>query len=185
MRFYTVDNNYVKQLHTIDSEVFYEPVNYDTKPYIGIIIQNGNYPYFIPLSSAKPKHIKWANVTKTNYLIYEMLPRDFTPIPTNWIYSTNQNGIKHLLAVLEIKKMIPVPSQYYTPINFLQISDTDYRALLQKEYKFLKPLENSIEKKANELYTRQKQTGIIIPFACDYAKLEKVYLDNVKTTITV
>lgn len=30
MRFYTIDNNYVKQLYQIDSEVFFEPVNYDT-----------------------------------------------------------------------------------------------------------------------------------------------------------
>lgn len=185
MRFYTIDNNYVKQLYQIDSEVFFEPVNYDTKPYIGIVIQNGSYPYFIPLTSAKPKHKKWANVTKTNYLIYEMLPSDFEPIPANWVYSISPNGIKHILSVLEIKKMIPVPLHYCTPINFLQVADLDYRALLQKEYRFLKPLDTSIQKKANDIYNKQKETGVIIPFACNYAKLEKVYLNNVKTAMTV
>ena len=35
------------------------------------------------------------------------------------------------------------------------------------------------------IYNKQKETGVIIPFACNYAKLEKVYLNNVKTAMTV
>lgn len=74
MKLYTVDNSYVKKLYDVDTEVFYEPIGYDIKPYIGIIIQNNEYDYFIPLTSAKEKHKKWSNVTKTNYIIYELLP---------------------------------------------------------------------------------------------------------------
>ena len=185
MKLYTVDNSYVKQLYLEDSEVFYEPVNYDNKPYVGIIIQNGNIPYFIPLSSAKPKHLKWANVSKTNYLIYEMLPPAFSPVPSDWVYSINNNGIKHILSVLEIKKMIPVPPQYYAPIVFSQISDKSYAALLQKEYKFLKPLEAKIRQKAAVLYNQQRQSGVVIPFACDFSRLERIYYDNIKPLINV
>lgn len=75
MKLYTVDNSYIKKLYDIDSEVFYEQVNYDTKPYVGIIIQNDIYDYFIPLTSAKEKHKNWSNVTKTNYIIYEMVKK--------------------------------------------------------------------------------------------------------------
>lgn len=91
-------------MYDIDSEVFYEQVNYDTKPYVGIIIQNDIYDYFIPLTSAKEKHKNWSNVTKTNYIIYEMVKKKELPPPTNWIYVETQDNIKHILSVLEIKK---------------------------------------------------------------------------------
>lgn len=55
MRLYNVDVEYVKKLHDIDSEVFYSN-NYNTKPYVGIVIIQDRYNYFIPLTSAKPKH---------------------------------------------------------------------------------------------------------------------------------
>lgn len=61
LKLYTVDNSYVKKLYDVDTEVFYEPIGYDIKPYIGIIIQNNEYDYFIPLTSAKEKHKKWSN----------------------------------------------------------------------------------------------------------------------------
>ncbi len=70
--------------------------------------------------------------------------------------------------------MIPVSKNYYTEMNFPQILDTNYRALIQKEYNFLKPLQNEIFYKAVKLYDNQKSSGIIIPFACNYSKLEKV-----------
>ncbi len=174
MKFYTIDNDYVKKLYQIDHEVFYERLNYENKPYVGIVIQNNNFNYFLPLTSAKPKHKNWNNVSKTNYIIYEMLPANFSPISEKWVYTANQNNIKHILSVLEIKKMIPVPKNYYTEMNFSQIPDINYRALVQKEYNFLKPLQNEIFHKAIKLYNAQKSSGIIIPFACNYSKLEKV-----------
>lgn len=69
----------------------------------------------IPLTSAKPKYINWKNITKHNYIIYEML-KPLNNIPNNWIYKLNsQTGeIKHILSVLEIRKMIPVPKGKYS-----------------------------------------------------------------------
>lgn len=180
MNFYTVDNSYVQELHAIDSEVFYDAVNYQNKPYVGIVIQNGSYDYFIPLTSAKNKHKKWKNVTDTNYVIYELLPKHIK-MPSTAICVTSKSNIKHILAVLEIKKMIPVPKKYCSKINFKTIIDTSYRDLFLKEYKFLKPLETVICKKALSIYQQQINSGIILPFHCNYSKLEQVY-DKYKST---
>lgn len=186
LKFYTVDNTYVKQLYQIDTEVFYESSNYDNKPYVGIIVQNGTYDYFIPLTSAKNKHKKWNNVTKTNYLIYELCPSNLSHIPPDWVYVQNKNNIKHILSVLEIKKMIPVPEKYYSEIKFSKITDESYRNLLQKEYKFIKPLKESIYTKANTIYKEQKETGIVHNFHCNFSKLEKIYDKcNIKVMSTV
>lgn len=175
MKFYTVNNSYVQQLYQVDSEVFFDPVNYDNKPYVGIIVQNGSYDYFIPLTSAKDKHRKWKNISKTNYIIYELLSPDLSDIPSEWVYIQTECFIKHILSVLEIKKMIPVPKGFYSQINFSEVSDKKYRDLLQKEYYFLKPLQDDIFSKARIIYTEQKATGIIHPFHCDFGKLEQIY----------
>ena len=173
MKFYTVDVKYVKHLFQVDSEVFYE-VNYGNKPYMGIICENQNYNYFIPLTSAKPKHIRWKNVSRTNYVIYEHINR-ITNIPTNWVYKidTQNKQTKHILAVLEIKKMIPVPLGLFSKVDFNQIADINYRSLLLKEYHFLKRYESDIVTKADLIYQKQISTGIVEPFCCNFKLLEK------------
>ena len=140
---------------------------------MGIIYENQNYNYFIPLTSAKPKHIRWKNVSKSNYVIYEQVNRT-TSIPTNWVYKidTQNNKIKHILAVLEIKKMIPVPLGLFSEIDFNQISDLSYRALVLKEYNFLKRYESDIITKADSIYQKQIGTGIVEPFYCNFRLLE-------------
>lgn len=64
--FYTIDAEYLSK---IDTEVYYdESYKTSTKPFL-VIIEIENYKYFIPLSSAKKKNIKWKNVSKEHYLI--------------------------------------------------------------------------------------------------------------------
>lgn len=174
MKFYTIDTSYIQELHNVDPEVFYESFNYDNKPYIGIVVLNGKYNYFIPLTSAKPRHLKWRNTSKFNYIIYELLPLG-TLMPPNAIYVQTTNNIKHILSVLEIRKMIPVPIEYCTYIDFNNIQDLNYRNLLIKEYNFLKPLQLAITQKASFIYANQKDSGTVYDFHCDYSKLEKVY----------
>lgn len=176
LEFYTVDLKYVERLHQIDKEVFYDANSqfYEKKPYIGILTMMGGHHYFIPLTSAKPKHAKWKNVTKDNYLIYEMIPEH--QVTKRQIYKKifNTGMVKHILSVLEIKKMIPVKEGWYQKIDFSKIENQDYRALLQKEYFFLRPLFSAIQQKAEKIYTEQKETEIIHPFYCNFTRLEAI-----------
>ena len=74
---YTIDADYLKYLYSIDKEVYYNP-RYHThmKPFIGIVTGIENYKYFIPLTSAKPKHRKWKNVSDEHFLIYKVLKHE-------------------------------------------------------------------------------------------------------------
>lgn len=60
VKFYTTDIDYIKYLHSFDSEVYFNKQRYDyeNKAYIGIIVYDNSIPYFVPLTSAKPKHKK-------------------------------------------------------------------------------------------------------------------------------
>lgn len=174
MEFYTVDMSYVKALYDTDTEVFYD-IDYEDKPYVGVIVVNSGYNYFIPLTSAKFKHRRWKNVSRDNYVVYEIVKGN-RAIPRNWVYTVNPqtNDIKHILAVLDIKKMIPVPDKLCSKIQFSAIADKDYKSLLQKEYYFLKPLYQSIQAKAIKIYDHQVKSGEIKEFYCNFKLLEAV-----------
>ena len=59
IRFYELDNDYVKYLHMSDSQVyFHDSYSKDIKPYVGIIATINDIRYFIPLTSPKMKHTK-------------------------------------------------------------------------------------------------------------------------------
>ena len=64
MTFINIDQNYIKKLHDACSEVYYKSYGYENKPYIGILINQNDRKYVIPLSSAKEKHKVWKNVNK-------------------------------------------------------------------------------------------------------------------------
>ena len=59
LKFININQDYLKYLHDSCSEVYYKPTNYDSKPYLGILISTEQQEYVIPLSSAKDKHKSW------------------------------------------------------------------------------------------------------------------------------
>jgi len=173
--FFTIETDYVKELHSKDSEVFFDNTSdYSNKPYIGILVSSNNYKYFIPLTSAKEKHKKWKNKTKTNYIIYEMI--DKSKLRPKDIYREfeNTNEVKKILAVLEIKKMIPVKDGLYHKVDFSLVSDLSYRDLLEKEYEFCKPLLPEIVEKAQTIYNKQKDSGVVEELYCNFSLLEEI-----------
>ena len=60
VKFYTIDIDYIKYLYSFDTEVYFNKQrhDYENKPYVGTIIYNDTIPYFVPLTSAKTKHLK-------------------------------------------------------------------------------------------------------------------------------
>lgn len=183
MTFYTIDTGYIEKLYNTDTEVYFSKKNYDNKPYVGVVIANGAYDYFIPLTSAKAKHLKLPNVSKGHYIIYEAV--SVQEIHNDWIYLPIGNGtVRHILGMLDIRKMIPAPLRKCARIDFSLIADPAYKALLQKEYNFLRPLYTEITRKANALYTAQKESGKVFPFHCNYVELEKI-CDAENSAITV
>lgn len=177
LTFINIDQSYLKKLHDACSEVYYKPNGYENKPYIGILINKNDRKYVIPLSSAKEKHKTWKNVDKECYLVYEIAKKSSMKKRDIWV-AAEGDDVKHILSVMDIKKMIPIVDGVYRRININpEDADTDdikkYKDLLNKEYSFCLKIIDEVIGKANKLYDKQMATGKVVKFCCDYKILEE------------
>lgn len=171
MDFYTIDIKYIKYLHSFDSEVYLNQQrhDYENKPYVGIIIFNGIIPYFVPLTSAKPKHLKLKNTGIDYLVIYEYI-EDFEIHSKDIIKRMDNGKIKKLLSVVDLKKAIPVANNCYHRID---IRFNINRDLLAKEYEFCRAKKNTIFNKTINIISQQKRTHNIKFAYCNYCLLEE------------
>ena len=177
LKFITINQYYLKYLHCFCSEVYYKPTGYETKPYIGILVQENGVEYVIPLSSAKEKHKTWKNVDVDRFLIFENCAR--AENDSKGIYVKNADGsVKHILSAMDLKKMIPIKAGLYSEVDLNPsendtASDKKYKVLLNIEYSFCLKIMDSVIQKASKLYEKQMKTGRVIPFCCDFKLLEE------------
>ena len=177
LKFITINQDYLKYLYSFCTEVYYKPNSYETKPYIGILVQENNVEYVIPLSSAKEKHKTWKNVDIDRFLIFEDC--DKLESGSKDIYVKKSDGtFKHILSVVDLKKMIPIKQGLYSEVNLNPAAtdteaDKKYKVLLNIEYTFCLKIMNSIIQKASRLYEKQKATGKVVKFCCDFKLLEE------------
>lgn len=170
-KFYQVDSSYLAYLHSIDSEVYYNSLYHTSKkPFLGIIVKVNSYKYFIPLSSAKEKHKKWKNVSDEHFLLYEVISNTINIEKDIYKPFSDTKNI-HILAVLDIKKMIPVPEGSYSPIEF-DVLEKKYKDLFMKEYKFCLSIKRKILEKVEKIYLHQKRTKKIHRAYCDFSLCE-------------
>lgn len=180
--FYRIDKGYLEHLHNVDDQVFFKDEdNYDRKPHLGLLVGIEGYTYCVPLTSAKKRHLNWQNISEHNYVVFEIVDKE--ELHYGDIYRKHSNEplkYKKLLSVLEIRKMIPVNKNIVKKIIFDDVEDEDYRNLLLKEYRFLGHYKKQILEKAQELYTKQKETGIVKSCYVTFDKVEKAYNDKFK-----
>lgn len=177
LKFININQDYLKYLHEQCPEVYYKPIGYDNKPYLGILINSDKTQYVIPISSAKEKHKSWKNIETDRFLIYETC--DIHSLSKNAICKEMPDGtFEHLLSVIDLKKMIPIKDGLYTKVD-LVLSEKDsketrnYKNLMNKEFSFCLKILNSIIQKASKLYEKQMKTGKVIKFCCDFKMLEQ------------
>ena len=177
LTFININQDYLKYLHEECPEVYYKPICYDNKPYLGILINNEGQEYVIPISSAKKKHESWKNIDSDRFLIYEKYDR--MPDSPEAVCKRLPDGtIEHLLSVIDLKKMIPVKDGLYARVNLIH-SDTDsdevrnYKNLMNKEFAFCLKLLPLLIKKTNKIYEKQMSTGKIVKYCCDFKLLEE------------
>lgn len=193
VQFVYIDVAYMKYLNRIDSEIFFnkEDENYRLKPHLGILLNNDGIKYVIPLTSAKEKHKGWADVTANWYRIYEVINIEKDPVDHDDIIVKvkNQEILKkikrddqlntrqRILSVLDIRKMFPVDETVYIEVKF-NISSNNSRSdnqrtfLMIKEYNFLNEISDDIAKKATKIYEKQIRKNKVLPYHCNYRKLE-------------
>lgn len=96
MDWYVVNRKYINHLTQFDSRVGYVESGERLKLHVGILLTIGTFHYYVPVSSAKPKHKKMSNNL------------DF--------HKLQDESSGYLYTVLNINNMIPVP---ITCIQFL------------------------------------------------------------------
>ena len=175
-----VNVTYLHELHKASNEVPFAE-GYKNKPFIGVLFLNKDVKYVVPLSSAKEKHKRWKNEGADYFVIYELAKKQAmsdTDIYIEIPACETPAKVKHLLSVLDLKKMIPVTDDVYTAVN-VNIADSDvedtkkYKKLLEKELQFCIGLKDKILQKADKLYEKQKKRGNV-RFCVDFAAVEEV-----------
>ena len=170
--FYTIDADYLEYLNNKNSEVYYNASYRNAiKPFVGIIIDMTECKYFIPLTSAKEKHKKWKNSCDEHFLIYEVIDKSVN-ISGDVYKEYSKDKKMHVLSVLDIKKMIPVPNDAYKRIVFDELSDERYQDLFEKEYAFCLTIKEKILTKAEKIYKYQKETQNVRHTYCDFSCCE-------------
>ena len=178
--FYTIDADYLEFLNSKDSEVYYNASYRNAvKPFIGIIIDMAEYKYFIPLTSAKEKHTKWKNSCDEHFLIYEVIDKSVNIIGDVYkVYSGDKK--MHVMSVLDIKKMIPVPNDAYKRVVFDDLGDERYQDLFEKEYAFCLTVKDKILTRADKIYKYQKETNVVRRTYCDFSCCESAMKEWLK-----
>ncbi len=178
--FYSIDADYLEYLNSKDSEVYYNVFYRNAiKPFVGIIIDMTECKYFIPLTSAKEKHKKWKNSCDEHFLIYEVIDKSVN-ISGDVYKEYSKDKKMHVLSVLDIKKMIPVPSDAYERIAFDELSDERYQDLFKKEYAFCLTIKDKILIKAEKIYKHQKETQTVRRTYCDFSCCENAMREWMK-----
>ena len=177
MVFINIDIDYLKSLHEVCDEVQYKEFGYDSKTFIGILINNNNYKYVIPLTSAKEKHKLLKNVEKEQFLVYEYTNSEKLSSKDIWVEGC-RGKVKHIMSLIDIKKMIPIKEGCYSIVDLNQRKEDNkqvkkYKDLLNKEYSFCLKIIDELIEKADRIYSKQITSGKVQKFCCDFRTLEK------------
>lgn len=164
MDWFVVDKNYISYLLQFDKNVGFVDYGEKLKLHLGILLSFNSFDYYVPISSAKPKHQKMSNSL------------DFHKI------QDLENG--YLYAVININNMIPVPASCVKQLKYNNISEfrsfvsekekTDYIYLLQKEKRIIDSCSMVLKSKAEKLYKKIEQlpNSSLARRCCNFKLLE-------------
>ena len=149
IKIYEINMTYRQYLYNFDDRVNLKR----GRRFIGIILTNENYKYFLPLTSRPLRNNGKRRNKRTTIEIF--------------------NESRELVAALLINNMIPVPEDCYYLIDINNDRDKDY---LNSEYIYLRKesTKHEILRKVDIVYTSviNKSDSFLLNFCCDYKLLE-------------
>lgn len=152
LRFFRIDDGYIEFLHLMDKRVQFNKNS--RRPYIGVVLTVGDTPYYVPLESPKPNHVKIQGGGPVLKL---------------------DDG---KLGIMGTNNMIPVNEQYLIDFDINQEQRADYKALLRKQLSYCNKNKVLIKNRASSTY--DKRVRLMVPFyvniCCDFERLENCYM---------
>lgn len=167
-KLYSVSDEYVEWLRKYFPNVYSNKINSrtHTRKYLGVVLQIGQYNYYIPMSSPKNSDYQIAGVNK-------IIKKSIVPIIR--IVVKNSSREKELKGALRISHMIPVPSSELELYDMENESDSTYKDLVQNEMIFIRKNREKIVANAKLLYKQKAAndtTAGYVKSALNYRKLE-------------
>ena len=180
LRLYTVSDEYVQYLSKFDKKVMSnkeEERKFERK-YLGIIFNNNEFNYFVPLASPKG----------SDYFIDENGDKQIRKsiIPIIRMLYKNSDGETILLGTLKLNNMIPVMDDVVNEYDAVSEPHSAYRDLVYKEWDFIRKNKSQIYNHASILY-KQKIRKLNISYldnTVDFPLLEqkmKEYISHIST----
>ena len=182
LKFYSVDDDYIKDLHTnVNPHVFANVnPNYNyTRKYIGMLLEINGFSYYAPLSSPK----------ESDYIVLrgQKVIRN-SIIPIIRMVETDKNGKRSLLGTIKLGNMIPVPLDKLIIYDLNNEPDREYKSLVLKEKRFINRNEELITSYAETLY-KEKTERIVnkgyLNSTFDFKTFEKYVSDNYLNKISM
>lgn len=149
LRIYRISDRYIRFLHSRDGRVQYNKNS--RRPYVGVVLIEGSYKYFVPMESPKPNH---ANIKSGKHIM-------------------QLDGGR--LGLLGFNNMVPVRDSEIAEINFAAEPDKNYALLLSKQAAFCNRNRAKIMEKASQTYydAVNGKNKFLVQICCDFKALEK------------
>lgn len=155
--FYMVDVEYCSFLRKTDTRVPYNMSMKSTRPFVGIVFSVGEFHYYVPLTSPKPKHLRMKNQI------------DFLKI---------NNG---LWGAINFNNMIPVPLSCLKKVEIRILEsdskqDVDYKNLLSNQLSWCNANKDAVLKQAEKLYqtiTQGTSREALVERCCNFRLNER------------
>ena len=138
-----------------------------TRKYLGVVLENNGFNYFIPLST--PKENDFIKLSDGKFIIRKSSLQIIRMIAKNTV--SNQFELK---GTLKICNMIPVPADELSPYDISKEKDRLYQSIVQKEYSFIRSNRDLILRNASIIYNLKNNEHKIFPNKNKRPK----YLDN-------
>jgi hypothetical protein len=176
---YELDPKYLAFLLSCHSSRIYATTKqiYSGNTMKGFIITNGKFDYFVPLIPAKKKCSRWAKKHYFgNFLISEICSKE--DLKKSWYFrkTSNPDIFLHLLSVIRVQKMFPVPDGVCKEIDVSNIRHENTKYCLQKAIEYFQSYQDKILNSARHIYKEQLECNnpTIYPYyyRCNFRYLE-------------
>lgn len=160
LQLYTISDQYVTYAHSMEPKVSLQDTYEGERDYCGIILQQGQYSYFAPLSSYNPdKETKMKKRTRIIIRLFE------------------KNNPKNRLGYILLNNMLPVPTSEVQQVHINLGNGIPKERMLLNQYLFISDDEVSqrIEQKAKTVYRKRcaGQDDFYNTFCNDFKLLEE------------